>query len=56
LRVRRDSRTDLTNRIVLGATRFRRMVFSMSFRAVTAFLLDAVEHHTRVREIVGLAR
>ena len=29
--------------------------FSMSFRAVAAFLLDAVEHHTYVHEIVGLA-
>jgi putative NADH-flavin reductase len=30
--------------------------FSMSFRAVAAFMLDAVEHHTHVREVVGLAR
>jgi hypothetical protein len=29
--------------------------FSMSFRAVAAFILDAVEHHAHVREIVGLA-
>src|SRR6266481_8445220 len=29
--------------------------FSMSFRAVAAFMLDTVEHHTHVREIVGLA-
>jgi putative NADH-flavin reductase len=29
--------------------------FSMSFRAVAAFMLDAVEHHTHVHEIVGLA-
>ncbi len=29
--------------------------FSMSFRAVAAFMLDAVEHRTHVREIVGLA-
>jgi uncharacterized protein YbjT (DUF2867 family) len=31
LRVRRDSRTDLTNRIGLGATRFRRMVSQCRF-------------------------
>lgn len=30
--------------------------FSMSFRAVAAFMLDAVEHQTHVHEIVGLAR
>ncbi len=30
--------------------------FSMSFRAVAAFLLDCVERGTHVREIVGLAR
>ena len=30
--------------------------FSMSFRAVGAFMLDAVEHQTHVHEIVGLAR
>ena len=29
--------------------------YSMSFRAVAAFMLDAVEHHTYVHEIVGLA-
>jgi putative NADH-flavin reductase len=29
--------------------------FSMSFRAVAAFMLDAVEHRTHVHEIVGLA-
>jgi hypothetical protein len=29
--------------------------FSMSFRAVAAFMLDAAEHHTHVHEIVGLA-
>src|SRR6266481_6032255 len=29
--------------------------FSMSFRAVAAFMLDAVEQRTHVREIVGLA-
>jgi putative NADH-flavin reductase len=29
--------------------------FSMSFRAVAAFMLDAVEQHTHVHEIVGLA-
>lgn len=29
---------------------------SMSFRAVAAFMLDAVEQHSHVREIVGLAR
>jgi len=29
--------------------------FSMSFRAVAAFMLDAVEQHTYVDEIVGLA-
>ena len=29
--------------------------FSMSFRAVAAFMLDTVEHRTYVREIVGLA-
>jgi len=29
--------------------------FSMSFRAAAAFMLDAAEHHTHVREIVGLA-
>jgi putative NADH-flavin reductase len=29
--------------------------FSMSFRAVAAFMLDAVEHHSHVREVVGLA-
>jgi putative NADH-flavin reductase len=28
---------------------------SMSFRAVGAFMLDAVEHHTYVQDIVGLA-
>jgi putative NADH-flavin reductase len=28
--------------------------FSMSFRAVAAFMLDAVEQHSHVREIVGL--
>src|SRR5213593_2791343 len=28
---------------------------SMSFRALGAFMLDAVEHHTYVHEIVGLA-
>jgi putative NADH-flavin reductase len=30
--------------------------FSMSFRAVAAFMLDAVERHSHVQEIVGLAR
>lgn len=30
--------------------------FSMSFRAVGAFLLDAAEQHAFVREVVGLAR
>lgn len=29
--------------------------FSMSFRAVAAFMLDAVEQHAHVQEIVGLA-
>jgi hypothetical protein len=29
--------------------------FSMSFRAVAAFMLDAVEHRAHVHEIVGLA-
>jgi len=29
--------------------------FSMSFRAVAAFMLDAVEQHAHVHEIVGLA-
>src|SRR6266498_3717856 len=29
--------------------------FSMSFRAVAAFMLDAAEQHTHVHEIVGLA-
>ena len=29
--------------------------FSMSFRAVAAFMLDAVEHHAHVQEVVGLA-
>ena len=29
--------------------------FSMSFRAVAAFMLDATEHNTHVHEIVGLA-
>jgi len=29
--------------------------WSMSFRAVAAFMLDAVEHRTHVHEIVGLA-
>ncbi len=29
--------------------------FSMSFRAVAAFMLDSVERHSHVREIVGLA-
>ena len=29
---------------------------SMSFRAVAAFMLDAVEHHSHVREIVGLGK
>src|SRR5439155_24507085 len=29
--------------------------FSMSFRAVAAFMLDAAEHHAHLREIVGLA-
>jgi putative NADH-flavin reductase len=29
--------------------------FSMSFRAVAAFMLDAAERHTHLREIVGLA-
>jgi putative NADH-flavin reductase len=29
--------------------------FSMPFRAVAAFMLDAAEHHTHVHEIVGLA-
>ncbi len=29
--------------------------FSMSFRAVAAFMLDAVEHRTHVHEVVGLA-
>jgi putative NADH-flavin reductase len=29
--------------------------FSMSFRAVAAFMLDAAEKHTHVHEIVGLA-
>jgi uncharacterized protein YbjT (DUF2867 family) len=29
--------------------------FSMSFRAVAAFILDAAEHHTHVHEVVGLA-
>jgi putative NADH-flavin reductase len=30
--------------------------FTMSFRAVAAFMLDAIEQATHVREIVGLAR
>jgi putative NADH-flavin reductase len=30
--------------------------FSMSFRAVGAFMIDAAEQHTFVREVVGLAR
>jgi hypothetical protein len=30
--------------------------FSMSFRGVAAFMLDAVEQRTYVQEIVGLAR
>ena len=30
--------------------------FSMSFRALAAFMLDAVEQRTFVRETVGLAR
>lgn len=30
--------------------------FSMSFRAVAAFILDAVEHHAHVHEIVGLGQ
>ena len=29
--------------------------FSMSFRAVAAFMLDAAEHHAHVHQIVGLA-
>jgi len=29
--------------------------FSMSFRAVAAFMMDAVEHRTHVHEVVGLA-
>ena len=29
--------------------------FSMSFRAVAAFMLDTVEHRTHVHQIVGLA-
>ena len=29
--------------------------FTMPFRAVAAFMLDAAEHHTHVHEIVGLA-
>jgi hypothetical protein len=29
--------------------------FSMSFRAVAAFMLTAVQHRTHVHEIVGLA-
>jgi putative NADH-flavin reductase len=29
--------------------------FTMSFRGVAAFMLDAAEHHTHVQEIVGLA-
>ena len=29
---------------------------SMSFRAVARFMLDAVEHHSYIQEIVGLAR
>ena len=29
--------------------------FSMSFRGVAAFMLDAVEQHTYLREVVGLA-
>ena len=28
--------------------------FSMSFRAVAAFMLDAVQHRTHVHQIVGL--
>jgi len=28
---------------------------SMSFRAVAAFMLDAVEHHAHIHEVVGLA-
>jgi putative NADH-flavin reductase len=30
--------------------------FSMSFRAVATFMLDTVEQHSHIREIVGLAR
>jgi putative NADH-flavin reductase len=30
--------------------------FSMSFRAVAAFMLDAAEHGTHMHEVVGLAR
>jgi hypothetical protein len=29
--------------------------FSMSFRAVAAFMLDTVEHRTHVHQVVGLA-
>ena len=31
------------------------VAFSMSFRAVAAFMLDTVEHRTHVHQIVGLA-
>lgn len=30
--------------------------FSMSFRALAAFMLDTVEHHAHVHQIVSLAR
>jgi len=29
--------------------------FSMSFRALAAFMLDTVEHRTHVHQVVGLA-
>ncbi|HEY6988074.1 MAG TPA: hypothetical protein VH369_06810 [Bryobacteraceae bacterium] len=34
--------------------RFPDGTFSMSFRAVAAFMLDAVEQHSHLREVVGL--
>jgi hypothetical protein len=38
-----------------AAASARRTTLSMSFRALAAFMLDAVEQHAHVHQIVGLA-
>jgi hypothetical protein len=46
--------TDLSYRTCVGGV--PQGASSMSFRAVARFMLDAVEHHSYVEQIVGLGR